>query len=84
MIGRDFVRQRLFLSVLCILFLMYDAMPMFQIDLTLEGAFFSLWLVFAIMALGGNLAGLFFGSREEKAQSIEHSSKELRKKQYSR
>ena len=58
------MKQRLFLSVLCILFLMYDAMPRFQIDLTMEGAFFSLWLLFAMMALGGNLAGLFFGKRE--------------------
>jgi len=78
------VKQRLFLSVLCILFLMYDAVPRFQIDLTLEGAFFSLWLLFAVMALGGNLAGLFFGRRETQFISEEDLPVDLRKKQYSR
>ncbi|MDQ0481304.1 hypothetical protein [Guptibacillus hwajinpoensis] len=78
------MKQRLFLSVLCILFLMYDAIPRFQIDLTLEGAFFSLWLVFAIMALGGNLAGLFFDRTRVQSMSEEDSVTELRKKQYSR
>jgi hypothetical protein len=78
------VKQRLFLSVLCILFLMYDAVPRFQIDLTLEGAFFSLWLLFAVMALGGNLAGLFFGKRETQFISEEELPVDLRKKQYSR
>jgi hypothetical protein len=78
------VKQRLFLSVLCILFLMYDAVPRFQIDLTLEGAFFSLWLLFAVMALGGNLAGLFFGKRETQFISEEDLPADLRKKQYSR
>ena len=78
------VKQRLFLSVLCILFLMYDAIPRFQIDLTLEGAFFSLWLVFAIMALGGNLAGLFFDRTKVQSMPKEDSVTELRKKQYSR
>ena len=78
------MKQRLFLSVLCILFLMYDAVPRFQIDLTLEGAFFSLWLLFAVMALGGNLAGLFFGKRETQFISEEDLPVDLRKKQYSR
>ncbi|MDO6656147.1 hypothetical protein [Anaerobacillus sp. 1_MG-2023] len=78
------MKQRLFLSVLCILFLMYDAMPRFQIDLTLEGAFFSLWLLFAIMALGGNLSGLFFGKQERKPMIVNDSVEELRKKQYGR
>ncbi|QHA92868.1 hypothetical protein [Bacillus sp. N1-1] len=78
------MKQRLFLSVLCILFLMYDAVPRFQIDLTLEGAFFSLWLLFAVMALGGNLAGLFFGKRETQFISEEELPVDLRKKQYSR
>ncbi|PFG14222.1 MULTISPECIES: hypothetical protein [Bacillales] len=78
------MKQRLFLSVLCILFLMYDAVPRFQIDLTLEGAFFSLWLLFAVMALGGNLAGLFFGRRETQFISEEDLPVDLRKKQYSR
>ncbi len=63
---------------------MYDAMPRFQIDLTMEGAFFSLWLLFAMMALGGNLAGLFFGKREIHSESDYESSSEMRKKQYSR
>ncbi|MGA9287519.1 MAG: hypothetical protein WBV93_04130 [Anaerobacillus sp.] len=78
------MKQRLFLSVLCILFLMYDAIPRFQIDLTLEGAFFSLWLLFAIMALGGNLAGLFFGKREVHSVPDFETSSGMRKKQYSR
>ncbi|WP_226656336.1 hypothetical protein [Pseudalkalibacillus hwajinpoensis] len=78
------MKQRLFLSVLCILFLMYDAIPRFQIDLTLEGAFFSLWLLFAVMALGGNLAGLFFGKREIRRVPAEDLQVESRKKQYSR
>ncbi|WP_273851044.1 hypothetical protein [Guptibacillus spartinae] len=78
------MKQRLFLSVLCILFLMYDAIPRFQIDLTLEGAFFSLWLLFAVMALGGNLAGLFFGKREIRHVPEEDLQVESRKKQYSR
>ncbi|MBN8208596.1 hypothetical protein JI666_07555 [Bacillus sp. NTK071] len=78
------MKQRFFLSVLCILFLMYDAIPRFQVDFTLEGAFFSLWLVFAIMALGGNLAGLFFGKAEVRSMPEEDSVTELRKKQYSR
>ncbi|MCA0992431.1 hypothetical protein [Pseudalkalibacillus hwajinpoensis] len=78
------MKQRLFLSVLCILFLMYDAVPRFQIDLTLEGAFFSLWLLFAVMALGGNLAGLFFGRRETQFITEEDLPVDLRKKQYSR
>ncbi|MYL62781.1 hypothetical protein GLW07_05350 [Bacillus hwajinpoensis] len=78
------MKQRLFLSILCILFLMYDAVPRFQIDLTLEGAFFSLWLLFAVMALGGNLAGLFFGRRETQFISEEDLPVDLRKKQYSR
>ncbi len=63
---------------------MYDAMPRFQIDLTLEGAFFSLWLLFAIMALGGNLSGLFFGKQERKPMTVNDSVEELRKKQYGR
>ena len=78
------MKQRLFLSVLCILFLMYDAVPRFQIDLTLEGAFFSLWLLFAVMALGGNLAGLFFGKRETRYMLEKDLPVDSRKKQYSR
>lgn len=63
---------------------MYDAVPRFQIDLTLEGAFFSLWLLFAVMALGGNLAGLFFGKRETPYLLEKDLPAEARKKQYSR
>ncbi|MCA0986340.1 hypothetical protein [Guptibacillus algicola] len=81
------MKQRLFLSVLCILFLVYDAVPRFQFDLTMEGAFFGLWLVFALMALGGNFVGLYFGRSEKKgnrASQFEDSAVETRKKLYSR
>lgn len=81
------MKQRLFLSVLCILFLVYDAVPRFQFDLTMEGAFFGLWLVFALMALGGNFVGLYFGRSEKKgsrAPQFEDSAVETRKKLYSR
>ncbi|WP_270179571.1 hypothetical protein [Alkalihalobacillus sp. CinArs1] len=81
------MKQRLFLSVLCILFLVYDAVPRFQFDLTLEGAFFGLWLVFALMALGGNFVGLYFGRKEKNpniSRPLADSKVETRKKQYSR
>ncbi|WP_377888182.1 hypothetical protein [Alkalihalobacillus sp. R86527] len=81
------MKQRLFLSVLCILFLVYDAVPRFQFDLTLEGAFFGMWLVFALMALGGNFVGLYFGRSEKKrnlTHQFEESEVESRKKLYSR
>lgn len=81
------MKQRLFLSVLCILFLVYDAVPRFQFDLTMEGAFFSLWLVFALMALGGNFVGLYFGRGEKRSKpvpSVQELGEDSRKKLYSR
>ncbi|TLS39124.1 hypothetical protein [Pseudalkalibacillus caeni] len=79
------MKQRLFLSVLGILFLMYDAMPRFEFSFDLEGAFFGLWVLFALIALGGNLAGLVYSSKLKKLPYPTSSTpKNSERRQYSR
>lgn len=75
------MRQRLFISILVALALIYLAIPRLPIGENGLAHVFSLsWLLFALVVIGGNLVGLLYSkNRQISVQNIEKRQKDRNK-----
>jgi len=61
------MKQRYILSILCALMMLYYAIPRLHFDAAGLPKYFSiLWLLFALIVIGGNLGELLFSERKQK------------------
>lgn len=79
------MKQRLLLSLLSILAIVYFALP----RLPMEGgtaavAFTWIWLGFAFVAFGGNLAGLLYGQKKDREEGRRKKVEKIRTRTYGR
>ncbi|MCA1032337.1 hypothetical protein LCL95_14985 [Bacillus timonensis] len=76
-------RNRLILSLLATAFLLYIAIPRLDVQSGgLEGAFALIWLLFALIAFGGNLVGLLFTTKRSQNSSKMKSASRQKVRQY--
>lgn len=78
------MKQRWFLSILSALALIYYALPRLPFgEVGLPQYFSILWLIFALLAIGGNLAAFLFADAHNKSlerkdkQNDKHYDKQL-------
>lgn len=61
------MKQRYIVSILCTLMMLYYAIPRLHFNATGLPKYFSvIWLLFALIVIGGNLAELLFSERKQK------------------
>lgn len=61
------MNQRYILSILCALIMLYYAIPRLSFESVGLPKYFSIiWLLFALMAIGGNLGALLYSERKQK------------------
>ncbi|QOR65828.1 hypothetical protein IM538_18760 [Cytobacillus suaedae] len=64
------MKNRLLLCLLICGVLLYYGLPRLSINAGgLEGIFSAAWILFALMVIGGNLAGLLYSPKKNKAKS---------------
>ncbi len=75
------MKQRWFLSILSALALLYYALPRLPFEKGLPQYFSLLWITFALIAIGGNLAAFLFA--EKKQETVLDLSKKEEERQRS-
>ncbi len=61
------MKQRYILSIVCALMMLYYAIPKLHFNTSGLPKYFSVaWLLFALIAIGGNLGELLFTERKQK------------------
>lgn len=79
------MKQRLILSLLSILALVYFALPRlpFHGGLTAH-LFMCVWIGFCVIAFGGNLSGLLYGRRRSRQKHMAKKQRKTRERHYGR
>lgn len=79
------MKQRFFLSLLCICALVYFALPRLPFHEGFKADLFSdVWLGFCIIAFGGNLAGLLYNRDKSNRNRPGRKPKSARQRHYRR
>lgn len=72
------MKQRWLLSILSALALIYYAMPRLPFTEGLPGYFSILWVTFAVIAIGGNLAAFLYAESKQKEMKKEFKEEKQR------
>jgi uncharacterized protein HemX len=76
------MNHRLLLCLLICLALIYFAVPKINVLAPgKEGTFAALWLVLAILAVGGNVTGMIYGTKKQKRKLQKRMAVEQQKRQ---
>lgn len=79
------MKQRLLLSILSILALVYFALPRLPLDGGITAQLFSwVWLGFCLAAFGGNVSVLLFGRRREVKREEQKKTAKAKERYYGR
>ena len=79
------MKQRLVLSLLSILALVYFAFPQLQMQGKGESVLFTwVWLGFCLIAFGGNLAGLLYRPANNREKQRERKMAKSQRREYRR
>lgn len=77
------MKQRCILSIICALMMLYYAMPKLHFEAAGLPKYFSVaWLLFAMLAIGGNLGELLFSEQKQKVVADFTQAEQKRMRSY--